>query len=358
MMRRLPHWEVTRRQDVGSGAQVLSLVIALAGAAGVTAVMLRIAGGNARDGFLALYQGSFGSWDVTVESLVKATPLILTGLATTIAFRGRIWNIGQEGQLYAGAMAAYWAYATLGWLPPVPLLVVILLAAMAGGALCGLVTAVIKVKAHVDEIITTIMLNYIVVYVLSFLLSGPWRDPSSYYQQSSVVAEAARFPAIVPGSRLHIGFLVGVVAAFVIQVLLDKTSLGFEIRAIGLNPTASQFQGISIARTIATILLISGGLAGLAGAGELFGNHYRLKAGISLGFGYTGIIIAMLGGLHPLGVILAAIFFGGLINGSFMLQIVTGVPSALVSAIQAVVLLFLLGARAAVAYRVRVIRDA
>ena len=352
-----PRWRLARRPVVGPRQQVQALALALVGAALVSALLLRVANADPVAGFVALYQGSFGSWPVAVESLVKAIPLILTGLGTTVAFRGRVWNIGQEGQLYAGAITAYWAYVTFPSLPRLPLILLILTFAMVGGALWGLVAGIIRVKAHVDEIITTIMLNYIVVYILSLLLSGVWRDPTSYYQQSPTVGASAQFPALIDGTRLHIGFAVGLIAAIAIYVLIEKTPLGYELRALGLNPTAAGFQGIHVARTILVLMLVSGSLAGLAGAGELFGNHYRLKAGISLGFGYMGIIIAMLAGLEPLAIVPAAIFFGGLVNGSYMLQIATGVPAALVSAIQAITLLFLLGGRAAVSYQIRIVRD-
>jgi simple sugar transport system permease protein len=332
------------------GAIVLSLL--------ATGLLMYIGGANIREGFAALFEGAFGSWQAIVESLVKATPLILTGLATVIAFRARIWNIGQEGQLYLGAITAYWAYLQFINLPPIVLIPIILLFAIIGGALCGLLPAVIKAKFGVDEIIITIMLNYIVLYFLSWLLSGPWKDPNHYYQQSPTVLEKFQFPILLAHTRLHLGFVVAIVAAVVIYLLLSKTPLGYEIQAMGLNPTASRFQGINIIRIMIIVMLISGALSGLAGTGELFGVIYRLKSTISLGYGYAGIIIAMLAGLEPLAVVPVAILFGGLINGSFFLQTTTNVPAAIVYLIQAIVLLFFLGARAITAYQIRFVRNA
>lgn len=342
-----------KREDVGLGQQLLALAVALLAALIVMAILMIMAGANVLEGYAALYEGAFGSAQAFVATLVKATPLILTGLATTIAFRGRIWNIGVEGQLYAGAIVAYWASITLDSLPPLALFFVILLAGMVGGALWASIASVIKVKFEVNEIITTVLLNYIILYLLSWLLSGPWRDPESYYQHSPQIAEATRFWVILQNSRLHIGFVVAIVVAILVYLILEKTPLGYEIRAFGNNPRASRFQGTNVGALVIIIMLISGAIAGLAGTGELFGIHHRLKADISLGYGFTGIIIAMLAGLHPLAVVPTAILFSGLINGSFMLQITTGVPSSLVVIMQAVVLLFLLAARAILAYRVR-----
>jgi simple sugar transport system permease protein len=342
-----------KRQDVGLGQQLWALVAALFASLIVMAILLILAGANISEGFAALYQGAFGNWQAFVATLVKATPLILTGLATTIAFRGRIWNIGVEGQLYAGAIAAYWASTTFDSLPQVALFFVILFAGIVGGALWASIASVIKVKFEVNEIISTVLLNYIILYLLSWLLSGPWRDPESYYQHSPEIAETSQFWVILDNSRLHIGFVVALVAAVLVYLIVERTPLGYEIRAFGKNPLASKFQGTNIALLVIIIMLISGGIAGLAGTGELFGIHHRLKSEISLGYGFTGIIIAMLAGLHPLAVVPTAILFSGLINGSFMLQITTGVPSSLVVIIQAVVLLFLLAARAVLSYRVR-----
>jgi ABC-type uncharacterized transport system permease subunit len=349
-------FKLEKRQDVGLGLQLLALAIALTASLLTMAVLMILAGANVWEGYVALFEGAFGSWQAFIATLVKATPLILTGLATTIAFRGRIWNIGVEGQLYAGAMAAYWASISFNSFPPVVLFAVILLVGMLGGALWASIAAVLKVKFEVNEIITTVLLNYIILYLLSWLLSGPWRDPESYYQHSPEIAEKAWFLVILANSRLHIGFIIAIVASILVYLLIEKTPLGYEIRAFGINPRASRFQGTDVAMIVIIVMLISGSIAGLAGTGELFGVHHRLKSEISLGYGFTGIIIAMLAGLHPLAVVPTAILFSGLINGSFMLQITTGVPASLVVVMQAVVLLFLLAARAVLSYRMRIVR--
>jgi ABC-type uncharacterized transport system permease subunit len=345
--------KIERREHVGAGLQALATVIAIAGALLVSAILIKVGGAQIGEGLNAMFDGAFGSWKAFSDSLVKATPLIFTGLATVIAFRAKIWNIGQEGQLYAGAILGYAAYRLFGGLSPFALTVVVLLGGILGGALWGAIAALIKAKFEVEVLITSIMLNYIILYVLSWLLSSPWKDPVTYYRQSPLIVDAAQFPPIVEGTRLHIGFLIGVLVAIIIFILLEKTPLGFEIRASGHNPIALSFQGTSIVKILIVVMLISGALSGLAGVGELFGIHHRLRADISLGYGYTGIAIAMLANLQPLVVVPVAIFFGGLINGSSNLQIVTGVPSAITDVIQAVVLLFLLTANAVTNYRLR-----
>jgi ABC-type uncharacterized transport system permease subunit len=349
--------KVEKREHVSLITQIGALIGAVLLSIIVTGLLIYIGGADIKAGFIALFEGAFGSWRAIVESLVKATPLILTGLATVIAFRARIWNIGQEGQLYIGAITAYWAYLQFNSLSPIILIPIIILFALIGGALCGLLPAVIKAKFGVDEIIITIMLNYIVLYFLSWLLSGPWKDPNHYYEQSPIILEKAQFPIFIAHSRLHLGFFLAIVAAILIYLLLSKTSLGYEIKAMGINPTAARFQGINVVKTMIIVMLISGALSGLAGTGELFGVVYRLKSTISLGYGYTGIIIAMLAGLEPLVVVPVAILFGGLINGSFYLQTTTNVPASIVYVIQAIVLLFFLAARAISLYKIRFIKN-
>ena len=332
--------------------------LALLAALLVSAVLIKVGGAQVGEGLKAMFLGAFGSWKAAVASLAKSIPLIFTGLATVVAFRARIWNIGQEGQLYAGAIFAFGVYRIFhGW-QPLFLTAAVLIGAVLGGAIWGGIAAVIKAKFNVEVIITSIMLNYIVMYILSWLLTGIWKDPATYYRQSALIEETAHFPALIEGSRLHIGFIFALIGSVFLFVLLEKTPLGYEIRGSGHNPVALNFQGTSVLKILVIVMMISGALSGLAGAGELFGIHHRLRADISLGYGYTGIAIAMLANLHPFVVVPAAIFFGGLINGSSNLQIITGVPSAITDVIQAVVLLFLLTGNALINYRVRRTEDA
>jgi simple sugar transport system permease protein len=334
--------------------QLFSTFLALAMSMIVCAALLSAAGADVGKAFYQIYRGAFGNWKAILKTLVMSTPLILTGVAVSVAFHAKIWNIGAEGQLFAGAMAAYWASTMMPNFPSGIVIPAIMIAAFIGGGLYGALAGYLKARFAVNEVLSTVMLNYVIRYVLSFLLvSGPWRDPSSFYQQTPKVAEAAHYPLLLADSRLHLGFLVAVLAAVVVYVFISRTSLGYEIRAIGHNPTASRFKGIPVGRTVVIVMLISGGIAGLAGAGEVFGVHYRLKPDISSGFGFTGIILAMLAGLHPLGVIVAAVLFGGLVNGGIRMQIFTGVPTAMISAIEGVILLFFLTSAVLTRYEIK-----
>jgi simple sugar transport system permease protein len=357
-MRRLFNLRIEKRRQVSRLGQVVALFIAFVAALLVSAILVQVAKADPIEAFSALLTGALGSRRALLETLVKATPLILTGLAGTVAFRGKVWNIGAEGQLFAGAMGSYLAFVLFGQLPPALLFLMVVLFGFLAGAVCGLIPGLLKAKLNVDEIIVTVMLNYIVGYLASLLLSGPWQEEGSYYVQTATLPEKAEFPLLVAKSRLHAGFAIALLLTVVVYLLLQKTPLGYEIRALGANPRASRFKGINIATAVIVIMLISGGIAGLAGTGEVFGIHHRLRLDISPGFGYTGIIVAMLGGLNPFGVVLASVFFGALVNGSVRMQIVTGVPVALVYAIQAIVLLFLVSAQVLANYRIRRVQDA
>jgi ABC-type uncharacterized transport system permease subunit len=342
-----------RRERASGWWRFIALLLALVVSLQFSAILIILARANVGEAFAALYAGAFGSWKAFLETLVKATPLILAGLSVTVAFRGQIWNIGVEGQILAGAMAAYWISSRWASLPSVLLFIAILAAAFVAGAFCGWIPGYLKAKLGLDEVLVTVMLNYIIIYFLSYLLADPWREPGQYYHMTPEIPEAARFPTLFANSRLHFGFIIALVVALLVYWLLWKTRLGYEIRAIGLNPTAAKFKGVNTTRVIILIMIISGGLAGLAGAGELIGLHYRLKTELSTGIMASGIIIAMLAGLNPLWVIPAAILFGGLMTGASSMQILTGVPTAMVQTIQAIVLFLVLSTQVIAMYRIR-----
>lgn len=350
-------YRIEKQESVGAGSRLASAGVALLASLIVSAILVRIAGGSAMDAFVSLIQGGFGNWSTFLETLVKATPILLTSLAAIVAYRAKLWNIGMEGQLFAGATTAYLAYAALPglWLPLHML--VILIAGLLGGALWAAIAAVLKAYFNVDEIITTVMLNYVITYLLSLLLSTVWREPGSIYRQSPPIDEAYHWTILWPGSRLHIGFLMALAAAVGVWYLLQKTPLGFEIRSVGFNTLASRFKGIGIQRTWIVTMLISGALAGLAGMGELFGVQHRLRLDLSTGYGFIGIIVAMLAGLDPLLAIPVSIFFGGLLNGAILMQIITKVPTALIQAVEAIILIFLLASQVVVQYKIRKIHS-
>lgn len=349
-------FKIVRKPNPSPAWQIISVLLSLIAAFAVTAVLIALSGAAPIEAFATLWKGSFGSTKAFVETLVKSTPLIFVGLATTIAFRAKVWNIGGEGQLVAGALAAYGTTKLFADLAPIVLTVLAVAGAVVAGALWGGIAGVLKAKFNVDEIIVTVLLNYVMTYLLSFLLMGPWRDPSGYFAQTSRLPEGVNLPLIFAKSRLHLGFLLALLMAVAVYVLLWKTPLGFEIRAIGSNRNAARFQGLHTDRLLVLVMLISGALAGLSGGAELIGLHHRLRMDISAGYGYTGIIIALLGRLHPAGAVLAAISFGALVNGATRIQIETGVPVALINAIQGIVLLFLLTSDALARFQIRRMR--
>jgi general nucleoside transport system permease protein len=333
--------------------QFLSVLVALLIAAAVSAALIAVAGINPIQAFRALIKGSVGSRSDLAETIVQATPLILTGLAVTVAFRGRLWNIGAEGQFFAGAMAAYWVSATWPNLPKVPMALLVFSAAMIAGAIWAGIPALLKARFGANEVIVTVMMNFVMSSLLSYLLSGPWQDPNSSYLQTAKIPATADYSRLIPGTRIHLGLGIAVVAAVAVWFLLWKTTLGYEIRAYGINALASKHKGIPPMRIILLTLAISGAIAGLAGAGEVTGIHGRLRLDISTGYGFTGIIVALLGRLHPAGVILAAFIMGALLNGSLTMQITTGVPIAMAFLIRGVVLVALLAIEVLAEYRIR-----
>lgn len=289
-----------------------------------------------------------------IEVLVKTTPLLLTGVAVAFAFSGGYWNIGAEGQLYMGATAAtaigLQMQDTPAWLA-LPLVVM-------GGILAGMawatVPALMKVWLNIDEVVTTLLLNYVAIFLVSAILNGPWRDPISQWPQSPEIAASAIFPRLIPRSRLHLGFILAILVVFGVWYLLSRTSFGLKMKAVGFNREAARFSGINVERTLLTVALISGGIAGLAGASEVAGIHFHLIDAISPGYGYTGIIIATLGALNPIGVSLAAVFIGLIDTGAQTVSRALGVPIYLGDVLQATLLLVTLGMLLLQSYRIHV----
>ena len=319
----------------------------------VSALLISMADANVLEAAKALFIGAFGTSRKLLETLVQATPLIFTGLAMTIAFRGRVWNVGAEGQYIAGAMAASGIGFVLERVSPGLAVPAVFIAGALAGALVAVIAAVIKAKFKADEIIVTVMLNFIVMALLSYLLTGPWQDPASFYLHTPPVPESAKMPKLASVGNLHLGFILGLVLCGIGYVVLKWTPFGFRVRALGANPDAAEYKGVDPDRMLIIIMVLSGAIAGLGGAGELAGVTYRLRMDVSVGFGYTGIIIALLARLNPLGVIAVATLFGALVNGSTAMQVATNVPVALVHAIQAIILIFVIAATTLSQYRIR-----
>jgi len=351
-------YKIERRPYVSGWTELLAIFSALVTSLIVCAIIIKTTSdAYVTTAFISLFKGAFGNKKAIMDTLVQATPLIFTGLATVVAFRGRIWNIGGEGQFYAGAMMAAWISMNLGSLPQVILVPTIIIGSMIGGATWAAIAGYLKAQFGSNEIIVTVMMNYLILFLLSYLLLGPWQAPDSQYLQTILFSKNTYLPAI-SGSHLDAGFFLGLIAAVLIYVLLWRTSLGYEIRSIGVNPVAAQYKGLDIKKTIIIIMIISGALAGLGGGAILSGVHHRLRLDISPGYGFTGILVAMMARLNPFGVILAAIFLGAIDNGSTFMQIETNVPVALIDTYQGIVLLLLIISFILVQYRVRRTEDA
>ncbi len=320
-------------------------------ASGVLAALLVSAGflilldANPLEAYGAMVRGVIGSTFGLTQTLVKATPLLLVGLGICIAFRAKCINIGGRGQMIAGALLATAFALRLPNLPGWILVPSLVMLGFVGGAAWGFIPGILKARFNVNEILTTIMMNSIALQLMNLMLQGPLMDPAgveagTYLAQSARLPEAARLARLVPRTLLHSGVFLAVAMAVVVYIFLWRTTLGYRIRACGLNPHASRYSGIRVPFHQALSLTIAGGLAGLAGAVEIMGVHYRLLEGFTSGYGFTGIVAALLGWLHPLGIIPASLFFGALLIGADTMQRAVQVPSALVNAILGLVVLF------------------
>lgn len=328
------------------------------------AVLLALAGANPWQTYRAMLEGAFGTpeqWQSrqfysVSETLVKAIPLMLTGLSVAIAFRMLFWNIGAEGQLVMGGVAAAGVALWLPELAPaipaspwayLPLMVV---AGILAGAIWGLAPALLKTYLQVNEIITTLMLNYIAILWYQHLFNVAWKDPQGFGFPGS-----AQFPAYawLPrlSGRVHWGLIFALVAAALIWLVLDRTRWGYEIRLIGENAVAARYAGVSLARNIVLVMLLSGGLAGLAGMAEAAGISHRLQQGLAVGNGFTGIIVAWLAKLNPWGVMGVAILLAALLVGGDQIQISMGLPASVALVLQGAILFFVLGGDIFARYR-------
>ena len=328
---------------------VLMPVFATLAALAVGAVVLLFLGVNAFEAYGALIEGAFGSPNAMAETLVKATPLLLVGLGICIAFRGNVINIGGEGQMIIGAIFATILGLTFTGLPGWLMIILAMLMGFVGGGFWGAIPGFLKAYFNVNEILSTIMMNAIAVQIMNFLLRGPMIDPAqlelaSKIPQTARLLEAFRLPRLAP-TRLHLGFLFAVVLAFLVYIFLWKTTLGYRIRAVGQSHHAARYAGINVKKNIVLALLLSGAFAGLAGAIQVYGVNYRMITdGSASGFtgsaGFNGIVAALFGQLHPIGTIPASIFFGALLVGANKMQRVMQVPSALITTLNGLVVIF------------------
>ncbi len=319
----------------------------------ITSIFIILAGANPFEAYYNFIIVPLSTRFSALEVLVKATPLIFTGIAVTFAFAAGYYNIGAEGQLYAGAVAAAWVGATFTNLPAIAVVPLMLVMGFLAGVLWALIPALLKVKLKVDEVVTTLLMNSIIMYIISALLNGPWRDPETGWPKSPEFFEAARFVQLIPRSRLHLGFVIALVVVVIVFVIIKRTPLGLQMRAVGASKAGAQFAGINVNRTMLIAALVSGGIAGLAGVSEIAGIHYHLISELSGGYGYTGIIVATLGGLNPFGATVAALFIGLIDTGAQTVSRVLGVPVYLGDVVQSTLLLITLGMLLFQNYRIK-----
>ncbi len=315
-------------------------VVAVVAAFGVVALFIALTGKDPVTVYGKMLGGAFASSFGITETLVKAIPLMLCGLGVSLAYRIQVWNIGAEGQFIVGAVAAtaITIYLPgLGWLT----LPAMFVAGAAAGALWGLFTAWPKVKFQVNELIISLMLNYIAILILNYVVFGPWKDPKGFnFPGTPPFTDAQTLPAF-GDTRLHFGLIIGLVAVALAALFVQKTRWGYELRLIGANPEAAKHAGINLNGHIILVMLLSGGLAGIAGFSEVSGVAHRLMYGISPGYGYTAIIVAWIARLSPFGIVVSSVLFGGLIVGGYSVQTL-GLPSSVSSLLQGAVLFFLI----------------
>lgn len=319
----------------------------------LVSVLVIAAGADPVAAFFELLINPLTKNSARLDILVLATPIILTGVAVSLAFACGYYNIGAEGQLYAGAIAAGWIGTLVEGASPFVAIPLMLVGGFTAGALWALLPALLKVRLRVDEVVTTLLLNSVMLFIVSALLNGPWRDPETGWPQSPTIAEAAQFPQIIARSRVHLGFLVALVVAALVWWLLTRTRFGLELRAVGKNRDAAQFLGIRVGRMMLVTALISGGIAGLAGVGEVAGIQFHVIDSLSPGYGYTGIIVATLGALTIPGALLAALFLALVSRGALSASRELSVPVYLGDVIQAALLLVMLAALLLDRYRLR-----
>jgi ABC-type uncharacterized transport system permease subunit len=306
-------------------------------------VILLLIGKDPLVAFEAIITGAFGSRNALAEVIVKTVPLLLAGLGTAFAFRCQIWNIGAEGQLLIGALAASVFCLLFPGIPPVLSIVLALITAMVAGGLWASLAGFLKVKLGASEIINTIMMNYIAIYLINYLVRGPLKDTASYVPQSPSFVSQYWLPLIMPPTRLHLGILLAVLGAVIVYIILWKTPLGFNIIAVGANARAARVGGISVSLNMIIAMFISGALSGVAGANEVLGLYHRLLDGVSAGYGFSAMTVAILGGLHPVGIAIFSFVFAALRVGADHMQREMGVPSSLVYVVEGMLIVFVQG---------------
>ncbi|UCC77867.1 MAG: ABC transporter permease [Anaerolineales bacterium] len=350
------HVRIQKRLAVPRWLELSTATFSLLLALAVIAVVFRALGVDPIVAYRKIFRGAFGSLYGLSETTVKAIPLILAGVGLCVAFRARVYNIGAEGQLLIGAICGTGLALAFPDLPAWLLLPGMFFVGFAGGALWASVPALLKARFHVDEVLSSLMMVYIASELVNYLVYGPWKGLSEMgFPYTDKFSPSAQLPRLFR-TRIHYPTLIlGLAVAAVAYVLIHRTKWGFEIRVTGENPEAARYAGMDYLKTALLVMVFSGGLAGLAGVGEVAGIHYRLRypQGVSPGYGFTAIIVAWLAHLNPLAVIVTALLIGGLLVGGDAIQVALGLPVATIHLFNGVILLFVLGGELFTRYRIR-----
>lgn len=304
----------------------------------VGAILIASIGGNPGEAFTYLIKGALGSSANVGKTLVKATPLIFTGLAATFAYRCGVFNLGAEGQFVIGALTSIWVSITVKGISGVPLIVLSLVLGALAGGVWGAIPGILKITRGLNEMIVSIMLNYVAVLLMGYLYTGPLREGS--VPQTEAVSDTLKLGRIFEGSIVNIGFLIAIVLAIIVYYFLFYTSKGFKLRAVGMNDIASMYNGFSVKKYMIMSFIVSGAIAGIGGSVELHSVQYRLMSGFGSGYGFDGVAIALIGQLNPIGTVLVAYIFAVLRTGANTMQVGTGMPTSVIDIIQALVIVF------------------
>ena len=346
--------QLERRVRPSPALVLLAPLGAVAAALAMAGVLIALSGAPVLEAYRQIALGAFGSRLAITETLTRTTPLIFTGLAVAVAFRARVWNIGAEGHFYLGAIAAAAFGSQLGGAPAAVLIPALALAGALAGAVLLLLPLALRLRFGVDEVVTTLLLNFVALLFVSMLIEGPLRDPLAFgWPQSLPVPAEAELPKLVARSRLHVGLILAVVLAVLVHLVQSRTLFGLQAKAAGLNPVAARFAAVPLAATLVKVACLSGGLAGLAGVVEVLGVKGYVTTDLSPGYGYTGILVAMLAALHPIGVVASALFAATMFVGADGMSRALGVPSYLAEVTVALALLTMLVALLLTQYRIR-----
>jgi len=304
--------EKWKRYFGGLYSSVWSVVLGFA----IGSIAITAAGADPIAAYAALIDGAFGSPYKLSETLAKTSPFMLSGLGFAASFKAGFWNVGTEGQILLGAIFAIWGGINFTYLPSILHIPLVCLLGFIAAGVWSMIFGVLKARFGINEIITTLLTNYIIFWLAHYLVHWPWDDPHVHRPQTFPIADSAYFPILIPGTKLHLGIVLGVFCAFLLYLFFKKTVLGYNIRSVGLSPDAARYGGINVVKMIIIATFISGGLSGLGGVGEVSGYHHFLEDYMTEGYGFVGIAAAMLGRNNPLGIILSSLFFGFLWSGS------------------------------------------